>query len=502
MKKSILLLLSFLSFLSIAACSGGGKDPHADTHPKDVVIVTQVEPDVLDPQGTAMQYAFQVMMQFNGYLMEYDKDSKLVPSLAESYEISKDCKTFTFKLRQGVMFHNGEELKASDVVYTMNRGKNHDFSPQHYSLIESCTALSDYEVEFKLVRAYAPFLSITATPGFAILNEKAVEAIGANFARNPVGCGPYKFVSWTPGENIQMEAFEDYFKGAPRIKKATFKFIGDQNTALIGLEAGDVDYTLWYPESAKPDIQASNDMALVYYDSTALQFITLNTSLDYFKNKLVRQAINIAINRDDIISVAVEGEGTPTSYYCNTNTFGYIDLPGYIQDVERAKLLMTEAGYANGFSVKITAQDDMTQKIAQVFASAVGEIGINCEIEVIESNTAIANFMAGEYQIGVLGINNAQLDIDFIKILFEPDAPLNMSKYENQDLFNKFTEASMISNQNKRLEAYSAINGILFDEAIYVPLFFPNRAHAMNSGLAIDFIGGSGIPMVYNMYWK
>lgn len=137
-----------------------------------------------------MQYAHQVLANFNDTLMEYDASNNLVASLVESYTVNDDSTVFTFKLKEGVLFHNGEELKASDVVYTVNRGKNHPFSPANYPMIESCTALSDYEVEFKLTSSYSPFLGVLATAGFSILNEKATEEAGDGFARNPSAAAP------------------------------------------------------------------------------------------------------------------------------------------------------------------------------------------------------------------------------------------------------------------------------------------------------------------------
>lgn len=512
MKKFVAILLAALLLCSAAACSAGTDAP-ADGQTNDggaapkkdgIVVVTQVSPDSLDPQGTTMQYAHQVLANFNDTLMEYDASNNLVASLVESYTVNDDSTVFTFKLKEGVLFHNGEELKASDVVYTVNRGKNHPFSPANYPMIESCTALSDYEVEFKLTSSYSPFLGVLATAGFSILNEKATEEAGDGFARNPVGCGPYQFVSWAEGENIVMKAFDGYHGGAPEIKNVTVKFIGDANTALIGLEAGDVDYTYVYPESAKPDIKENPDLDLFYYDSTALQFFTLNTANEKLSNKLVRQAINYAVNREDIITVAMEGEGVATSQFCNTNTFGYLEgLQGYTRDVEKAKALMAEAGYGDGFSITITAQDAMTNKMAEVLMSNLAEIGITCTIETLESNTAVANFMAGEYEIGVLGINNAQMDFDFMKVLFQPDGSLNLCKYNDAALFQMFADASAVSDTEQRLAIYTSLyEDYLMDLALYVPVFYPNRAHAMSSALTVDYVGGSGIVLFKNIGWK
>ena len=501
MKKLILVFLSICLILTACSRSDGGRAAVTQGR-TDLNMVTQVNPDSLDPQGTTMLYSSQVYKNIFATLMRFDANNNLVPCIAESFTSNENSTVFNVTLRRGIRFHNGEELKASDVVYTMNRGKNHPFSPMNYPLIERAEVLGDYEVRFTLVRPYAPFLGVLATPGFAILSEKATEELGDSFGRNPVGCGPYRFVSWADGENIRLSAFDEYFEGPPAIKDVTIRFIADQNTALIALETGDVDYSYVFPESAKPDIASSNNLKLQYFDSTALQFLTLNHDLAPLSNKLVRQAINLASNRDDIITVAVEGEGRPTSLFANVNTFGYMDMPGYPHDVQRARALMAEAGYANGFSVTATAQDAMTRRVVEVFASNMSQIGINVTIEVLESNTAVRNFMTGNYEIGMLGINNAMLDLDFLKVLFEPNGPLNLANHNNQELYDKFLAAAEPGNSARRLELYREINETLLDLAIYVPFFFPLRAHTMNANLSITHIGGSSIAEIYDMSWN
>ena len=514
MRKFLFLSLICILVLSMAACtsqpagttktdSTAGTTTAVAAPAKDSVVVTILAtPDSLDPMGTTMLYAQQVYKNINGYLFEYNEKNELVPSIAESYQANADSSVFTIKLKKGVLFHNGEELTAADVVYTMERGKAHPFQPQNFPLVDKAVALSDYEVEITLTSPYGSFLGILATPSFAILNEKATEELGDKFARAPVGCGPYKYVSWTEGENIRLEAFDNYFRGKPSIKKATIKFISDQNTALIGLETGEIDYSYVFPESSKPDIKANKDLTLFYYDSTSFHFITLNHNVEALSNKKVRQAINLAINREDVIAVALEGEGKVCHIPVNTNTFGYMEVKGYDLNVSEAKDLMNAAGYGNGFKIKLTAQDAMTKKIAEVVAANLSEIGITADIEVIETNTAVGNFMKGDYEMGVLAINNAQLDADFIKILYVPDGSLNLANYNNQELFNMFVEAGKLSDPDKRLNIYKQIYDIMIDEAIYVPLFFPNRAHACSSNLNITHVGGSSIAEIYNMSWK
>lgn len=506
MKKIISLLLCIAMVMSLVACGGSktGKNDSDDTTARtDLNMITQVEPDGLDPQGTTMQYALQILGNLNGTLLERDTSGEVVPGLAESYSIDESGTVYTFKLKEGVKFHNGEELTADDVVYTMERGMNHAKKPVDFRNIASANALSKYEVSITLKAVNAPFLSSLTKEAMSILNKKATEAAGDGFDRNPVGCGPYMLKEWESGQYITLQAFDDYYKGAPEIKDVKIKFVGDANTALIALESGDTDFSYVYPVASTQDITDNKKLELVYYDATALQVFTLNTKNDKLSNKLVRQALNYAINREDTVTVAAEGLGAPTTQYCNAETFGYLKgKEGYTHDVEKAKSLMAEAGYADGFTIKIVAQDAMTSKMAQVLSDNLKEINITCEIETQESNTAISNFQSGNYEIGVFGINNAQMDIDAMNKLFDYTGALCMCQAQDENIRNQFIAAASIVDNDKRLEAYAKLMDDIWDAAYYIPVYFPKRAVVMNSKLSIECMRGNGIAHIYEIHWN
>lgn len=514
MKKLLCLLLCAAMLLALVACGAKPEQapnastsdtPAADAPEKevrtDLTMITQVTPDSLDPQGTTMLYAYQVLDNIYDRLVGRDANGNVIPGLAESYSANEEGSAFTFKLREGVKFHNGEELTADDVVFTVERGKSLNLS--NYALIEAVNVLSDYEVELVLTQGYAPFLGILTTSEFSILNREATEAGGETYGRSPVGAGPYKFVEWAEGEYIKLEAFEEYWDGAPSIKDVTIKFIGDTNTALIAMEAGDADYSYVVPNTNREDIEANEDLKLVDYNSNVLQFLTLNTQNTYLSNKLVRQAINYAINRDDVVTVAVEGLGVPTTQYCNPDTFGYLEgSEGYTHDVEKAKTLMSEAGYADGFTVKVIAQDEMTSKMAQVFADNLREINITCEIELQESNTAVSNFIAGNYEIGVLGMGNPTLDFIKMASLFKGNLLLcQATDGQAEEITALFNEAVTHGDDASRLGAYAGVAEEIWDASYYVPVFFPIRSHLLAADLEIDCIRGTGIALIKEMHW-
>ena len=498
MKKFYVVLLALVMVLSLCLTAAAQRT--------DVTVITQVSPNSLDPQGTTMLYALQVALNMFDGLMARDTSDNVVPGLAESYTISEDGLVYNFQLRKGVKFHDGSEMTAEDVVFSIERAIGLALS--NTANIESVEAVNDYEVKFTLKAPNSVFLSILASYGFSILPKAATEAAGDDFGRNPVGTGAYKFVEWVEGEYVKLEAFEDYYLGAPEIKEVTFKFIGDTNTALIAMESGDADYSYVYPESASEDIEFNDDLKLFSFNSMALQIFALNTQNEYLSNKLVRQAINYAVNRDDMVIVAVEGKGRPTSQFCNQGTFGYVEgFEGYTYDLEKAKALMAEAGYADGFTIKLVAQDEMTSKMSQVLADNLRDININAEIEMQESNTAIANYMAGNFEMGVFGIGNSLMDYDAMGRLFTPGNSLMFAQASADDeqankIAAMFAEASQLSDPDARIEVYKALTEEMWDAAYYVPCFFPLRSHLLASNLDIECVRGLGVALVKEMHWN
>lgn len=496
MKKSILFVL--LALCLVITGSVAARD--------DINMIIQVSPDSLDPSGTTMSYAFSVIANISEGLMGTDAANNIIPQLAESVEVNEDATVFDFKLREGVKWHDGTDFTADDVVFTFMDLKERNVN--NSGLLESVEAVSDTEVVVTLNTPNAPFLGILTTVNWYIRPRAAATEMGDSFGRNPVGTGPYKFVEWVEGQYIKLEANEDYYLGAPEIKSATIKFLGDTNTALIAVESGDSDYSAVWPDAARMDIEANPDITMLDYSSNSLQFVTLNVQNEYLSNKLVRQALNYAVNRDDMVIVAVEGNGRPTTQYCNIGTIGYVDgFEGYTYDPAKAKELLAEAGYADGFTIKMIAQDEMNSRMAQMMADNFREIGVTVEIEMQESNTAVANMMAGNYEAGILGIGNQYQDFDALKRMWTPGGSLMLAQADPEDeqlnkIYDLMSQASATGDTDTRVELYKQAEEEIWDVAYYIPCFFPTRAHIHSSNLEVEGLRGTGYMRINEMHWK
>jgi peptide/nickel transport system substrate-binding protein/oligopeptide transport system substrate-binding protein len=378
----------------------------------EMVVTYKDDISTLDPAiGYDWQNWSMIKSLFDG-LMDYKPGTtELIPDLAESYTISDDGLTYTFKLRQGVKFHNGRTLTSADIKYSIERSVNpktqspgqgffwqiagfDEMTSGNANELSGITMPDDHTVVIKLSQPDATFLQIVAINfAFAVPREE-VEKYGLDFGRNPVGTGAYKMTDWTLGQRVVFERNADYFReGAPLLDKITFEVGQDPSVALLRLKRGEVD-VLGDPIPSANFLQEKADPAnagmIVEGGLLHTGYITLNTTKPPFDNKLVRQAVNMAINKERVIKI-VNGRASianqplpPAMPAYDTNYKGYSYDPG------KAKQLLAEAGYADGFETELYAMNtDPNPRIAQSFQQDLAAIGIKAEIKALAQATVI-----------------------------------------------------------------------------------------------------------------
>lgn len=370
------------SFLAVA--------PTAFAQSKDkITIGMAVEPTGLDPTLAAPVAIGQVVWQniFEG-LVAIDRDGAIVPQLAKSWQILDEGRTYRFTLQSGVTFHDGSPFNAESAKFSLDRARGSgSTNPQKrfFSKIESIDATDETTLVVHLNDANGNLLYQLGWPASVMVSE----ATAGNNKITPIGTGPYRFTTWHKGDRIEMVRNDAYWnkEKSPKIGTAVFRFISDPQAQAAALKAGDVDA---FPEFGAPELMSSfeGDPRLsVNIGNTELKVVAgLNNQRKPFDDKRVRQALMMAIDRQTVIDGAWSGYGTAIGSHFTPNTDAYVDLTGHLPyDVEKAKALLAEAGFADGLTLTIKApQMVYAQRSAQVMQAMLAEIGVTLNIETSE----------------------------------------------------------------------------------------------------------------------
>lgn len=350
-----------------------------------------------------------LQMVYNG-LVELDKLGNIIPSLAESWDISSDGKEYTFHLRKGVKFHNGRELTSDDVKFSIDRVTNQKLASMwasNYTAIKEIQVIDNYTIKFKLDAPNAPFLYSFASGQFPIVAKESYDPNDIVKVLQPIGTGPFKFADWVSGDYISLESFNDYWAGAPTVKKIKFQIIPDENVRLTALKTGDVDVIYNPPaKDAASEIKnpSSSDWKLAAIDGSVKNsyIIAFNVTKKPFDNVKVREAIAHAINSEDILNVVSFGIGeVATSIWPKANPwYANVNRPDF--NIEKSKQLLEEAGYPNGFDVDLLSIPSFSiDKMAEVVQSQLGKVGIKCNVRNLEIGEYSAEYAKLNFDMAV-----------------------------------------------------------------------------------------------------
>lgn len=508
---AIMLLLALSTVL--AACGGGGdsggsssgggdsssggKDSGGSSGGnKTLVFGRGGDSTSLDPSRTTEGETFKVTINIYETLLTFEDEGTAVEAgLAKSWEPSEDGLTYTFELQEGVKFHDGTDFNAEAVVKNFERWASGNaeqfpyyntmfggFEGDEGHVIESVTAEGDHTVVFKLKRPQAPFLKNLAMDMFAIASPTAFEEQGDNdFERNPVGTGPFKFVEWKPNDSITIEKFDDYWQeGLPKLDKVIFRSIPDNAARLNALTAGEIDLADGINPSDGESIENNADLQLFERPSMNIGYLGLTVTREPFDNKLVRQAMNHAIDKQSIIDAFFEGRADIAVNPMPPSISGYNeDIKGYDYDPEKAKALLEEAGYGDGFEMELWAMPVPRpympdgEKVAEVIQKNLADIGVTAKIVSHEWATYLDLASKGEADAFMLGWTGDNGDPDnFIYALLDEDniGSNNYTYFKNDETHKLLIEAQTEVDESKRIELYKKAQEILHDEAPWVPL--------------------------------
>jgi peptide/nickel transport system substrate-binding protein/oligopeptide transport system substrate-binding protein len=524
-----------LGLASFASAQDYQPDPNAK--PGGNIIVTYKD-DVatLDPAiGYDWQNWSMIKSVFDGLMDYVPGTTELRPGLAESYEISDDGTTFTFKLRKGVKFHNGREMTADDVKYSLDRvttpatqspGAGFFGSIKGYDAmadgsatsLEGVTVVDPYTVKIELSRPDATFLHVMALNFASVVPKEAVDEYGADFGKHPVGTGAFKLADWTIGQKLVLQKNADYWRsGVPYLDSITFEVGQEPIVALLRLQKGEVDVPGdGIPPAKFAEVMGNPDEAkqVVVGGQLHTGYITLNVQMEPFDKVEVRQAINMAINKDRIVQM-INGRATPATQPLPPSMPGYTkDYAGYPFDPEKAKAVLAEAGLPDGFETELYVMNtDPNPRIAQAIQQDLAVIGVKADIKALaQANVIEAGGTPKSAPMIWSGGMAWIADFPDPSNFYGPilgcagavEGGWNWSWYCDKDLDAMAAEADSITDpakQDERLQKWSDVYMKVMEGAPWVPVFNENR-YTMKSprmgGADALYVDPVSIPVNYD----
>ena len=493
MKKRVFALFTAMFLLCgmLAGCGPTGSSSTttdgSDDGAKDTLIVAIPEsPTYMDPMVQASIGTYRVTTQMFDRLVMMDNDMNLVPGLAESWEVIDDTTT-VFHLRQGVKFHNGEEMTSEDVKYSLERCIANPGVNYNYLIIESITCDDDYTVTIKTSAPFNALLYRLSLDAASIICKSA-DTSAEEFNKNPVGTGPFKFVSWELGGDVVLEAFEDYWGGAPAVMRVIFRTIPEALNRTIGLETGEVDLAY---DLGITDLESLADNASVTTltsPSTTVWYVGMNVQKAPFDNEKVRQAVAYALDPQGYIDLVFSGEATPANYtMLPPSVDGYVsDCSDYSCNVEKAKELLAEAGYPDGFSTTLWCSDTQVMRdSAVVIQEQLRQVGINAEVKTLESGQFQSETGNGAHDMFIMSKTSIDPD-SMLRSMYHTEAlgpSGNRCFWTTPEVDALIDEASTTTDTEHAMELYAEIQGKVAEAAPLVPMAVEHLNAGMQSNV-------------------
>ena len=500
-----LLLAGVMSLGLFAGCSkdsGGEKDPGKGGGDKDsIVIATMGETPSLSPtEHNAVAGSYMNLLTYNT-LFSSDMEMQPQPDLAESYE-NVDESTWHFKIREGVKFHNGDTMTVDDVVASLQWAQGFAEVNLYNKNFVSISKVDDSTVEIKTDGPDAMVLSNLCNHGNAIVPKKLIDE-GHDFNEDPVGSGPYKLVEWKRGDSLTFEAFDDYFLGAPKIKNMTWKIIPEGSSRTIALEAGEVDFVVEVEAMDADRLKENSDLTVIDYNSTNESWLILNNEKPGLDNQDVRHAINTAIDKESVVTVASNGMATPAVSQMPMNFEGATEENADTYDVKKAKEWLDQSGVdPASINFSIICSDDGKKRAAEVIQANLKEIGINCEIESMDLATYLSATAEGDFTAAIGGYTSSDL-LSYVVGVYHSSSinASNKTRLNDPEVDALIDQAKKTVDEAERKVIMEQLSAKLNEICSQAPLWQPLSMRAFNAGLQGVEVNDGGYLYFENVYW-
>lgn len=494
MKKSLLLIVSVMMMISLAlvGCSSGetgGDSGEEGGETQDTLVFGRgADSSSMDPATETDGETFYVTQQIYDTLLRYKPGTtELTEGLATDWKTSEDGLTYTLTLREGVKFHDGTDFNAEAVVANFERWMSSEdyvyygsmfggYGDDKSNIIKSVNAVDESTVEFKLRRPSSPFLKNLAMSPFAIASPDAFDQL----AKNPVGTGPFVFEEWKPDTSITLAKNEDYWEeGKPKLERVIFQVIPDNSSRLTALQNGEIDLMVGVNPTDASKIESDETLQAFYRPPMNVGYMAMNVEMEPFDDPAVRRAINHSVDKQALIEGFYAGKAEAAKNPIAPTIEGYNDqIEPYAYDPEKAKQILSEAGYKEGeLEVTLWTMDNprpympAPAKIAESIQKDLSEIGITANIQQLDWSTYLERAGNGELSLFLLGWIGDNGDADnFLYTLLGTGSGNNYAQYSNKKVDELLLQAQSEVDQAKRNELYKKAQEIIHKDAPWVPL--------------------------------
>jgi peptide/nickel transport system substrate-binding protein len=455
-----------------------------------LVVGLVAEPVNLDPPQVTDINSLRVSRRIVETLVTFAEEStQVVPGLAESWTISRDGLTYTFKLRQGIRFHDGTPFDAEAVRFSIERQINpehpfnklgkYPFAGYFFGNVKAVEVVAPDTVQFVLKEPRASFLSILAAGAASIVSPTAARKHGADYALNPVGTGPFRYASWERGQRVVLEKNPTYWKYPVKVDRVVYRPIVEDQARLTELLTGSLDLIVGVPPDFVAQLEGNPKIALLKQVGAHVWYLGINNQKKPFDDKRVRQALNYAVNKEAIVRDVLKGTGAVSGGPVLPNTWGADPaLKPYPYDPERARKLLAEAGHPTGFSTTLWTPESgsgMQSPVAMstVIQSNLRAVGVNVTLQTMEWGAFLAKLRTKEQDLFALSWMAGAEDPDLViypllhSSQWTPGGP-NRALYRNTRLDELLQQARVVTDQGTRAELYREAQRILADDAPWI----------------------------------
>lgn len=511
---SLWFVVSIITLLIVTGCTsapesststGNNSGDRGSSSSNELIIAVLSDATQIDPHtGTDIPSANVYHGKIYEGLVKQDENMEIQPALATEWE-SIDDLTWEFTLREDVTFHDGTPFNAEAVKKNFERITSEEIaSPRAtlYDMIEEIKIIDEHTVQFITEYPFAPLLANLAHYAGGIVSPTAAAEYGKELGQHPVGTGKFKFEEWTPGSHVTLSTYQEYWGDIPAYDSVVFNVVPEDSTRIAMVETGEAHLAEPVPVTEIERIENSDSMKLNRSEGLGTDYIGFNVQKAPFDDVKVRQAVNYAIDVDQIISGVYNNVGVAAKGPMGPGVWGYSeDIEGYDYDIEKAKALLKEAGFEDGFKTSIWTNDNQARvDVAEVVQSQLKGIGIEAEINIMEWGAYLEATSNGEHDMFILGWSNMTGDADYNQyFLFHSDAvgnPGNRTFYVNEKVDDLINLGRQETDPEKRLAIYKEAQQIQVEEAPSIFLRYDEDLVAVNKSVEGFWMHPAGIYMI------